>query len=332
MNSIRLKRSRSGQFSIFVTTWTTTLSGMCALLLSFGLPDWADAADVAILKSSNLVAYNQAIAGFRASFPQGTVFVEYDIGGDMARGRKQTQKIHAAGASLVLAVGLKAAQLARQEISDIPVIFCMVLDPLKHDLKAPNMSGVLLEVPMDRQLSTFRLVLPKAKRLGVLYDPDKTAAFVDDARRRTKGIGLELVTKTVSSEKEVPAALRSLLPQIDALWVIPDSTVLTEDSLRFLLSTTLEAAIPVLGFSPDLVKSGALIGLSVHYDDLGRQAGSLARTILSTQVGPSLGIAQPDRLRLSLNLKTARFLGVTIPADFVSRADELYGSLGANRE
>ena len=293
-------------------------------LLLLGLPAPAAALDVAILKSSDIAAYNQAVAGFKAALPPGTTIVEYDMQGDIARGRKQAQKIRASDAALVLAVGLKAALVAKLEIIDTPVIFCMVLDPAKHDLKAPNMTGILLEVPIERQLSTLRSVLPAARRIGVLYDPEKTAPFVEEARRRAKGLGLDLVARAVSSEKEVPAALRALLPQVDTLWLIPDSTVLTEDSLRFLLNTTLEASIPVLGFSPDLVKSGALIGLSVNYEDLGRQGGMLAKTIVSGQGGPSLGLAQPERLRLSLNLKTAKFLGITVPPDIVNRADDLY--------
>lgn len=297
---------------------------ICLTFLLLGLPAPAAAVDIAILKSSDIAAYNQAVAGFKASLPAGTNFVEYDMQGDVAKGRKQAQKIRASDAALVLAVGLKAALVAKLEIIDTPVIFCMVLDPAKHDLKAPNMTGILLEVPIERQLSTLRAVLPAARRVGVLYDPEKTGPFVEEARRRAKALGLDLVARAVSSEKEVPAALRALVPQVDTLWLIPDSTVLTEDSLRFLLNTALEATIPVLGFSPDLVKSGALIGLSVNYEDLGRQGGLLAKSILNGQSGPPLGLAQPDRLRLSLNLKTAKFLGITVAPDLVNRADDVY--------
>jgi putative ABC transport system substrate-binding protein len=317
---------RIGFVSALSRAWVCVVLPLvfCLTFLLLGLPAPAAAVDIAILKSSDIAAYNQAVAGFKASLPAGTNFFEYDMQGDVAKGRKQAQKIRASDAALVLAVGLKAALVAKLEIIDTPVIFCMVLDPARHDLKAPNITGILLEVPIERQLSTLRAVLPAARRVGVLYDPEKTGPFVEDARRRAKALGLDLVARAVSSEKEVPAALRALVPQVDTLWLIPDSTVLTEDSLRFLLNTALEATIPVLGFSPDLVKSGALIGLSVNYEDLGRQGGLLAKSILNGQSGPSLGLAQPDRLRLSLNLKTAKFLGITVPPDLVNRADDVY--------
>jgi len=293
-------------------------------LLAFVGPDPAGAAEVAILKSADLAAYNQAVAGFKATMPPSTTFVEYDMQGDVARGQKLARKIRDSDATLLLAVGVKAALVAKQEIVDIPVIFCMALDPAKHDLKAPNMTGIRLEVPIERQFRTMRSVLPSMKRIGVLYDPEKTGHLVEEARLLAKSMGLELVVKQVNTEKEVPPALRALLSQVEALWLVPDSTVLTEDSLKFVLGTALDFNVPVIGFSSELVRSGALVGLSVSYEDVGRQAGLLAKKILSDQTQPLTTTFPPERLRLALNLKTARFLGIVIPPEVVDNADELY--------
>ena len=293
-------------------------------LLTFVAPNPAGAAEVAILKSADLAAYNQAMAGFKAAMPPSTTFLEYDMQGDAKQGQKLARKIRDSDATLLLAVGVKAALVAKLEIADIPVIFCMVLDPAKHDLKAPNMTGIRLEVPIERQFRTMRSVLPSMKRIGVLYDPEKTGHLVEEARLLAKSMGLELVVKQVNTEKEVPPALRALLSQVEALWLVPDSTVLTEDSLKFVLGTALDFNVPVIGFSSELVRSGALLGLSVSYEDMGRQAGLLAKKILSDQTQPFTTAFPPERLRLALNLKTARFLGIVIPPEVVDNADELY--------
>lgn len=306
--------------SVFLVSLTLAL--FC--LLALGVPNPACAAEVAILKSADLAAYNQAIAGFKVAMPSSTVFTEYDMQGDAARGQKFALRIRTSDAALVLAVGVRAAQVARMELQDIPVIFCMVLDPAKHDLKAPNMTGIRLEVPVERQLNAMRMVLPPLKRIGVLYDPEKTGGLVEEARSLARSMGLELVARQVRTEKDVPGALRAVLPQVEALWLVPDSTVLTEDSLRFLMSSALDANVPVIGFSSELVRSGALIGLSVNYEDVGRQAGLLAKKIVSDQARPFTTTFPPERLRLALNLKTARFLGIVIPPDVVNNADELY--------
>jgi putative ABC transport system substrate-binding protein len=293
-------------------------------LVALGWPGPAMASEIVILKSADLAAYNQAVAGFKATMPPSTSFTEYDMQGDVARGQKLARKIRASDAMLLLAVGVKAALVAKLEIVDIPVIYCMVLDPAKHDLRAPNMTGIRLDVPIERQFTTMRSVLPPVKKIGVLYDPEKTGDLVEEARLMARAVGFEMMARAVHAGKDVPAALRALLPQIEALWLVPDSTVLTEDSLPFVMGTALDTNVPVIGFSSELVRSGALVGLSVNYEDVGRQASVLARKILSEPARSFTAMLPPERLRLSLNLKTARFLGIVIPPEVVSNADELY--------
>lgn len=287
-------------------------------------PVLALATDIVILKSSDIAAYNQALRGFKAALPTGMVLSEYDLQGDLEKGRKLARKIRASDPALVFAVGLKAAKAAHLEIVDIPVVYSMVLDPAKYGLNAPNMTGVLLEVPIERQLSTIRAVLPNLKYVGTLYDPSKTAPLIEEAKRVLKSNGLELVPIQVTSERDVPSALRTLLPAVGALWLVPDSTVLTDESLRFILNTALEEHVPVIGFSREFARSGAFLCLSVNYDDIGRQAGQLARKILDGQVSLPLRPLHPDRIEMSLNLKTAKFLRIEIPRELESKADEIY--------
>jgi putative ABC transport system substrate-binding protein len=301
------------------------LFALLAVLCLFGisLPAEASGTEIVILKSADITAYNQAIDSFKAALAGLATITEYDMQGDIARGRKLARKVRASNADIILAVGIKAALAAKLEIVDIPIIYCMVLDPVKNGLNAPNMVGIMLDVPLDRQFKEMRSVLPGLKRLGVLYDPEKTGDLVEDARRVGKAFGVELITRQAHSEKEIPAALRGLIPQVDALWLVPDSTVLTEESISFLLTTTLDSNIPVIGFSSELVRSGALVGLSVNYEDVGRQAALLTRKILGGQIKAPASYP-PEKLRLALNLKTGKFLGVQIPPDVLNRADQLY--------
>lgn len=282
------------------------------------------ATDVIIFKSSDIAAYNQAITGFKAAIPPGITLSEYDLQGDLEKGRKLARKIRASDPALVFAVGVKAAKAAQLEIVDIPVVYSMVLDPAKYGLNAPNMTGILLEVPAERQLAMIRNLLPQLKRIGTLYDPAKTSALIDEARRLLKLSGIGLVPMQISSERDVPGSLRALLPSVDALWLVPDSTVLTDESLHFILNTGLEARVPVIGFSREFARSGALLCLSVNYADIGRQAGQLTRKLLDGQLSLPMKPWHPDRIETSLNLKTARFLGIDIPRELEQKADELY--------
>ena len=154
----------------------------------------AFAAEVVILKSSDIAAYDQAIAGFKSSLGGSVTLSEYDLEGDLEKGRKLARKIRASDPALVLAIGLKAAKAAQLEIVDIPVVYAMVLDPAKYGLTTRNMTGVLLEVPLERQLALIRSVLPNVKRIGTLYDPSKTAGTIDEVRRLVKPNGTDLLS------------------------------------------------------------------------------------------------------------------------------------------
>ena len=185
-------------FAFLHVTFDTTSSGrlrnslcwgMALFLWALPLTTPASAADVIILKSSDIAAYNQAINGFKAAIPAGMNLSEYDLQGDLEKGRKLARKIRASDPALVFAVGLKAAKAAQLEIVDIPVVYSMVLDPAKYGLNAPNMTGVLLEVPAERQLAMIRNLLPQLKHIGTLYDPAKTSMLIDEARRLLKPTG-----------------------------------------------------------------------------------------------------------------------------------------------
>lgn len=296
------------------------------LLLSLSIMCVSESAamDVAILQSSDIAAYREAIAGLKATGPVGAIYTEYDAQGDLELGRKLARTLRASNVSLVVAVGLKAALAAKVEIVDLPVVYMMVLDPLKHQLTADNMTGTLLDVPLDRQLKIMRTFLPGRHQIGTLYDPVKTASRVRDAVRQASISDFKLQGRPVESEKDVPHQLRLLLSDVEALWLIPDSTVLTNESIGFILESALARHIPVIGFSPEFTRLGALLSVSVNYGDVGRETGLLAKRILDGERLLPLNPQPIERLKITVNLKTARFLGITFPKELTSLIDETF--------
>jgi putative ABC transport system substrate-binding protein len=292
--------------------------------LSLGHLSEGHAQDIAILKSADIAAYNRATLTFTQHLPANTTVREFNLEGNMAEGRKIARKLRASNAQVILAIGLKAALATKLEIFDIPVIFCMVLNPEKYSLPAQNMTGIGLTIPISHQLKTFQTIFPKLKKIGVVFDPSKSGDLIPQARIQAKKHGLTLIARSVTSEREVPDTLRAITKSIDALWLLPDSTVLNEESLEFLLSTTLESNIPLFGFSSGLVRSGALASVFIKYEDIGRQAADLATQLLKGTAIPTKIIVPLDHVRLSLNLKTAEFLHLLLPPHVVGQADETY--------
>jgi putative ABC transport system substrate-binding protein len=220
-------------------------------------------------------------------------------------------------------VGLKAAIAARLEIFDVPVVFCMVLHPSKYDLKADNMVGISVKTPIGPQLSILHTMMPNLKRIGYLYDPEKTPRLSAEIFNQARQLGITLIDRQVKTEEQVPTALRELLAEIDALWLISDSTVLTEESFSFLLGASFDRRVPVIGFDPEFVRRGALLSFWVDSADVGQEAGQVAQTILEGLSVPSPRIALPKQ-RISVNLGTAGYLGIKVPANVLNMVDEVY--------
>lgn len=306
-------------YTVAVIVGLVCLAWLCLVFAPAAL-----AADIAILKSSDITAYNQAIEGFKAAGPSDAVYTEYDLRGDLELGKKLARKIRASDAGMVIAVGLKAALAAKVEIVDIPIVHMMILDPLKHQLTGANITGTTMEIPVDRQLKLLRSFLPNARRLGVLYDPGKTAARLKDTTAIGAAQGFQIQGFPVDSEKDIPQQLKALLSSVDALWLAPDSTVLTNESVQFIIESALAKPLPVIGFSPEFTRLGALLSFSANYTEIGRETGRLAKRLLNGEKSLPLNPVPIERARVSVNLKTARFLGLTIPKELSSVIDDTY--------
>src|SRR6185295_8800761 len=150
---------------------------------------------------------------------------------------------------IVVAMGPLAAQAARESAPEIPLVFCMVPDPAKAGLVgAANTAGVAFAIPVKNQLAAFRMVNPRARRIGVIYNAENVGKLVQDAQKAAQVVRLAVVEKPVGSEREVPEALRSLLQgpdAVDAVWFPPDPLLMGAESRRFVLSETLKAGRPV---------------------------------------------------------------------------------------
>lgn len=322
---MRISDHTSRRFSVRPLTVAPAIVGLTVLLCLLSLlVSLATAADIAILKSSEIAAYDDAVKGFMATAPAGATYTEYNLRGDLELGKKLAKRIRASDTSLVVAVGLKAALVAKLELGDIPTVFMMVLDPQKHQLNGANMTGTLLEIPVDRQLKLLRTFLPTKHRLGILYDPSKSSSRIKDAEPPAAANDFQLQGFPVSSEKDVPQQLRALLATDEALWLMPDSTVLTDESIRFILESALAQHVPVIGFSPEFTRLGALLSLSVNYGEVGRETGLLAKRLLDGERILPLKPVPIDRLKITVNLKTARFLGIMFPKELNSLIDETY--------
>ena len=289
-----------------------------ALALSAGA---ASAADVVILKSSDVPAWRPAVEALRRGAANHNI-AEFDLLGDRAEAERVLAQITGKGTILV-AFGPLAARAAREKAPDRPLIFCMVQDPASLGLPdAPNTWGVAFVLPARTQLAAFRLVNPRGVRIGVIHTAD-AARLVGDAQQAARTLHLLVLDRSVTSEKDVPEALRSLLKEgMDALWIPPDPLLVSDATRRYLLAETLKAGKPVYSFSSALVPEGALASNGPDVASIGDRAAEIVNRLAGGEKG-QYELAFPFA-ELVINKKIADQLKLPVPADALKAAKRVF--------
>ncbi|MGA1790432.1 MAG: ABC transporter substrate-binding protein [bacterium] len=229
------------------------------------------------------------------------------------------ERIRKINPDLILAIGLDAL-LKVKEINEIPIVYLMVLDPASVLSGKKNITGISMNIPSEIQLRIFQKTLPDAKRIGLIFDLVNTGLFVKGAREAAKTIGVQLITKEVHSAKDVPSLISAMKADIDAFWMLPDTTVISSETVEFLVLFSIEHKIPIFTFSERFVETGALMSLSFDAFELGKRAGEMARDILSGKDIRDIPRADVTDVIISISPNMARKLGITIPDEILNKA------------
>jgi len=97
---------------------------------------------------------------------------------------------------------------------------------------------------------------------------------------------------------------------IDVFWMLPDLTVITPETVEFLLLFSFENKIPLFTFSEKYVEMGAFLSMDIDAFDMGRQAGEMASEILAGEDVKKIEQTYARKAIVSTNLLIARKLGI----------------------
>lgn len=284
----------------------------------------ARGANVAVLISADVQPYREALRGFKDT-TRHEIVAEYDMAGDFERGREFLRDIRSESQpDLVLAMGIWALQVAVQENVDLPVVFAMVLNPPAVLGSEPkNVTGASMNVPIDSTLGVIETLGPRVHRIGLVYDPARTGYLVENAKQQVESHDLTLRAHAVGSPKEAIKAITALQKEgVDALWLLPDPTVLDPKVVEYALLTSYRNKIPLLGLSERQAEMGAVVSVAFgSSEDIGRQAGDLVNEVLSSRSAGTLPYTTARTTKVIVNLKAAEKLGLNIPESLMAMAD-----------
>ena len=296
--------------SYFTRNRLLALSLLAAVSLFGPMP--VNACDVVVVKSADLKPYRDALRGFKdaSSCDVSEAELNDDRDLDTIRGKRP---------DAVLAIGTTAFKKLRV-LDNVPVVYVMaVLAEADRAQLPPNISGVSMEIAPAAYLAAMKQVFPAAKRVGLLYDPRNMQTFVAEASREAAAAGLELTSRQVPDPAGLATALGSMHDAIDILWILPDPTVVTPETIDYLLRFSIQHTIPLFAFSKKYIEMGAIASLDADPFDMGAQAADMANAIVAGGKGAVRAYAR--KTRLSINKKAAGKMGVKIVSESARRAD-----------
>ncbi|WP_153006508.1 ABC transporter substrate-binding protein [Leucobacter sp. G161] len=276
-------------------------------------------------------ALDAATAGFKDAFADAGVEVEWDeqnASGDQANAVTIAQGFGTAGLDLVLAVATPSAQTAAQAITDVPILFTAVTDAVEGQLvdsnEAPggNVTGTSDLAPIDEQLALLQEIVPDAKKVGIVYASGEvnSQVQVDAATEAAKPLGLEVVTKTVTTGNDIAAATEAL-GDVDAIYVPTDNMVVA--GIASLVQVAEDKKIPVIGAESGTVEGGAVITLGIDYTKLGYQTGEMALKVLEGADTATMPVEVSKEFAYVVNEGAAERMGVTIPEAILAEAEKV---------
>lgn len=261
----------------------------------------ASGREVLVVQSVRSSMYDEALQGFKSvcHADSSTLVLSDYADPQLARVIQEERP------RLVLAVGDGALASVRR-VRKEPVLALMALRLPNRDSRAGNVAGVDLFVRPEQYLTIFRKI--RAKRIGIVYDPARTGWYVKLARSAAKQLGIELVLREVTDPRQSIAQLASLKGEVDSLWLLPDTTAVSKETLEAYFLFAQQQSVPLVSFTAAHLKLGALLALEADRVEIGRQGGELAQQLLRGAQPGELGIGSPRKVSVRVNAAVARRL------------------------
>ena len=227
---------------------------------------------------------------------------------------------------------IDAARAAKEATTSIPIIFVTGVDPIETGLVSSlnrpggNVTGVsFYDVPvLGKRLALLRELVPKAEIIAVLQDPNFAAhdAETREIEEAARAMGQKIVFFKAAQEQEIDSAFSAIMRSgAGALHV--GAGVFINSRRSQLVGLAAFHAIPASYFTAGFVEAGGLMSYGSSQTDAYRRAGTYVARILKGEKPGELPVELPTNFELTINLRTAKALGLTVPPSLLARADQV---------
>ncbi len=233
---------------------------------------------------------------------------------------------------LIVTAGTPAARAAKEATPTIPIVAVAVGDPVGTGLVASlarpgaNLTG-LSDITVDlsaKRLEFLKELVPTASRIAILWNPTHPTNPLQlrETRGAAQALGLTLQSLEVRESGELERAFAAIRRErAGALVVLSDPFMLLHRGR--LSNLAAKNRLPTVYPFKEHVEAGGLMAYGPNLPDLFRRAATYVDKILKGAMPADLPVEQPTRFELVINMKTAKALGLTIPASVLIRADHV---------
>lgn len=264
------------------------------------------------------------------SISEGEKNVQFNIGiaeGSKEKAKEIAQEFVNKKVDLIYTIGTIPSLLTLETTKEIPIIY-MAVDPKATGIieswisSGRNVTGVSVRIPKEKQLEMLKKAIPNIKRIGILYSSIEPQVVVgtEEAKHAAKKLGMTPHSRSLNFDRlnQLPSITKDLAQKVDAIY-IPNEPVLTvKKNLLKIIEVTNRAKIPVIVPIEEGVELGALMALHCDFNEIGKQAATISVKVLKGIKPTDIPSQMPMVHRLTVNLKTAKRLGITINPQFLS--------------
>jgi putative ABC transport system substrate-binding protein len=236
---------------------------------------------------------------------------------------------------VIVASNSAAGRAVQQATTTIPIVIPVMGDPVGDGLVASlgrpggNTTGLTFLGPqlVPKRLALLKEALPKATRVAALwhpaaYGPRTMKDMMSEAEEAARTLGLELRLIAVRGPDELDKASSATADErADVLMVFPSPMLFAQRARIVDLAAKLR--LPLISMGKEFVQLGALLSYGADITDSFRLSTAYVDKILKGAKPADLPVEQPTKFELFINLKTAKILGVDIPATLLARADQV---------
>ena len=233
---------------------------------------------------------------------------------------------------LIFAADPIAVLVVKSAAPATPIVCALLIDPIKaglaRSLARPSgtVTGTLTQVDglMGKQVELVRELMPHVTTIGVLVDPPNQthAGLRHEIEAAASAAGIKVVGASSSSKAEIAPAFQKLSQAGAQAVIVPRDGLFLAESER-IAELARAARLPTAHSLREETEAGGLISYGVNVPANFRRAAYFVDKILKGAKPADLPIEFPTRLELIINLKTAKALGLEVPASLLARADEV---------